>query len=141
MTDIGDRIKELGAHWLWTGACDIDGRGLIQLDGESFYVSRVLWGLTYKKLRRGQRIRRICAEPLCVNPACWKEWRPGPRTKPKKSPPPACQRNHSGEWRANAQGNWVCRACVRGQSRDRYAKKQSSGGIALARTFRSARGA
>lgn len=127
MVDLETQIKIHRGHWLWNGPRDVYGRGKVYVDGKYHYVSRVLFGAARKrKMRKGERIQRTCEHPRCVNPDCWERVLKKRRVKPIGSPHIVCRWGHRGEWTANSQGRWVCKACARKNQADHYLRAQAA---------------
>lgn len=55
--------------WLWTGARDHDGYGIIKYAGRAVRVHRLLWALQNDSdVPAGLVIRHLCNTPACCNP-------------------------------------------------------------------------
>jgi len=58
-----------GECWLWTGAKDRDGYGVISVDGRTRAAHRVGFELFRRPLPPGSCLMHSCDRPSCVNPA------------------------------------------------------------------------
>lgn len=73
---VGDPIKRLMSRvtkskdscWVWNGAL-VRGYGVINVDGKTEYVHRVVYEAEVGKLVKGITLDHICRNPRCVNPA------------------------------------------------------------------------
>ncbi len=54
--------------WLWNGAKNSGGYGVVQIDGGAKTASRVSWGLTFGSIPNGLFVCHSCDTPSCVNP-------------------------------------------------------------------------
>lgn len=59
---------ELGNCWLWTGATDEDGYGILGWDGRIDKAHRVAYKLTYGEPPAGHVVMHKCDNPPCGNP-------------------------------------------------------------------------
>ena len=55
--------------WLWTAACDSNGRGHMRLNGRTEVASRIAWFLHKGEIDAGLYVLHRCDNGLCVNPA------------------------------------------------------------------------
>lgn len=61
--------EELGPCWLWTGARDSKGYGLIQTNGAKIRATRAVWILSrHEDIPHGMGMLHACDNPPCVNP-------------------------------------------------------------------------
>jgi len=72
---VGDPIKRLMSRvtkskdscWVWNGAL-VRGYGVINIDGKTEYVHRVVFAASVKKFDKSLTLDHICRNPRCVNP-------------------------------------------------------------------------
>jgi len=72
---VGDPIKRLMSRvtktqdscWAWNGAL-VRGYGVINIDGKTEYVHRVVFAASGRKFNRSLTLDHICRNPRCVNP-------------------------------------------------------------------------
>jgi len=63
------RVDEKSGCWIWTGAADRRGYGLIKLDGVRVPVGRLAWALWKgQALAADEKAKRTCEDPRCFNP-------------------------------------------------------------------------
>lgn len=76
-------LPDLGLEWLlprtepvgkcleWTGYCHAGGRPMCTVNGETWYVQRLVWALVHGcRPRRTSYVLASCDNPLCVHPDC-----------------------------------------------------------------------
>lgn len=62
-------VEMSGDHWVWRGARYPDGRPKVYWRGASVGAYRAVWEIdNARPLRKKESLRRLCDEPLCVNP-------------------------------------------------------------------------
>jgi len=68
-------LERLAAHapategcWLWQGAHDGDGYGLVKVDGKLRRAARVAWEATYGPIPAGLSVLHSCDNPPCIRP-------------------------------------------------------------------------
>ena len=61
--------RDPGGCWLWTGAKDRDGYGVIADGGRTLAAHRVSYELHNRALPPGSLVMHSCDTPACVNPA------------------------------------------------------------------------
>ena len=61
--------RDPGGCWLWTGALDRDGYGVIADGGRTLAAHRVSYELHRRPLPPGSLVMHSCDTPSCVNPA------------------------------------------------------------------------
>ena len=55
--------------WIWQGPKHVNGYGRISVRGQRWYAHRLSWHIHHNKpIGKGQVIRHLCNQPLCVNP-------------------------------------------------------------------------
>ncbi len=54
--------------WVWTGATNSDGYGVIRCDGQLVYAHRVSYVMHGGELLDGEVVRHTCDNPPCVRP-------------------------------------------------------------------------
>lgn len=64
------RISESGC-WLWTGATNHKGYGIIMWNGRCQLVHRVAYRLTVGEIPPGKLVCHRCDTPACVRPTCF----------------------------------------------------------------------
>lgn len=62
------RVNKTGDCWLWTGAKDLRGYGLIGYDGLLWRTHRLAWFLTYGAIPDDLCVCHTCDVRLCCNP-------------------------------------------------------------------------
>lgn len=62
------KVTKSDACWLWNGARDEHGYGLINIDGRNRRTHRIAYILTYGAIPDGLVVRHSCDTPACVNP-------------------------------------------------------------------------
>lgn len=65
------QVDPVSGCWLWTGAKTQDGHGTIWLEGELFFVHRLMYELDKGKIPVGKLILHTCPgadQPACFNP-------------------------------------------------------------------------
>jgi hypothetical protein len=60
------RVDKSGDCWLWTGAKNLDGYGVISSEGKPSLTHRVAYELQVGPIPRGQQIDHICHATSCV---------------------------------------------------------------------------
>lgn len=74
LTDLPERIRskilvdEETGCWLWRGACDTSGYGLVRYEGPLHKAHRLVYTLLVGPIARGMRMCHHCDTPPCVNP-------------------------------------------------------------------------
>lgn len=54
--------------WLWQGATNADGYGLIKVEGRLCIASRVAWETAFGTIPAGLNVLHSCDNPPCVRP-------------------------------------------------------------------------
>ncbi len=62
-------VRVIGRCWLWTGATDRDGYGVIADGSKTLAAHRVSFELHHRQLPPRSLIMHSCDTPACVNPA------------------------------------------------------------------------
>jgi hypothetical protein len=124
-------------YWLWTGHCDENGYGLVNVAGKNYKAHRVAFYLAYGRWPTPCALHR-CDNPACVNPAHLFEGTKRDNTndmlaKGRGFEPPnaalgrsrtSCPRGHAydeSNTRRHA-GRRICRTCERLRMRANRAK-------------------
>lgn len=63
-----ERVDTTGDCWLWIGACNPQGYGLLRSRAVSFLAHRMSYVLTNGKIPCGLWVLHQCDTPACVNP-------------------------------------------------------------------------
>jgi hypothetical protein len=63
------RVTVADGCWLWHGAHQPDGRGVLGMNGKLQSAPRVSWHLHYGDIPVGMHVLHQCDNPPCVNPA------------------------------------------------------------------------
>lgn len=63
-----ERVDTTGDCWLWTGACNPQGYGLLRSRTVAFLAHRMSYVLTNGKIPSGLWVLHQCDTPACVNP-------------------------------------------------------------------------
>ncbi len=100
--------------WIWQRAIASTGYGVLNINGETEYVHRIMCGM----IPTGYQVDHLCAVRSCVNPAHLEAVTSKENNRRARGNPTHCQRGH--EWtHANTyitpQGTRQCRACIKGR--------------------------
>ena len=60
------RSVQVGSCLVWTGHCDDDGYGQIEIKGRTLKVHRVAWELAHGPLPPGKQVLHRCDNPPCI---------------------------------------------------------------------------
>lgn len=63
---IAARVERVGECDLWRGAADVDGYGIIKVDGRTRRLTRVVWELHYGPIPAGLSVLHSCDSPSCA---------------------------------------------------------------------------
>lgn len=64
-----DNVRRSRGCWPWTGPVDYEGTPYLRVDGRRVPVHRYVWRhLMRRELAPGERLKRTCANRLCVRP-------------------------------------------------------------------------
>jgi len=76
--DMSSKIKKINKFhnsykkskycWDWKNGSDGNGYGALRLDGEQWRAHRLMWFLTYGRIKRGMYVLHHCDNKKCVNP-------------------------------------------------------------------------
>jgi len=66
---LAQRSERTEGCWVWRGAHDGDGYGLIRVDGILRRAARVAWELAFGPIPAGLSILHACDNPPCIRPA------------------------------------------------------------------------
>lgn len=66
--DLWARVDKTGDCWVWTGALNDSGYGLMRWGGPKVLVHRLAYELTYGVIPSGLDIDHLCRVRHCVNP-------------------------------------------------------------------------
>ena len=61
------KVNENGC-WVWTGAVDHLGYGVLKISGKKLYAHRVSYSVHNGTLKPGNVVRHECDNPSCINP-------------------------------------------------------------------------
>ena len=64
-----DRSGGVDACWRWLASVDTNGFGLFSIHDTLQLAHRVSWMIAHGKIPAGARIRQLCLDKRCVNPA------------------------------------------------------------------------
>ncbi len=64
-----DRVEKTERCWLWRGATNGQGYGVIGVDGHQRYAHRLSYELFVGPIPDGLELDHLCRTPACVNPA------------------------------------------------------------------------
>lgn len=62
------RLVSKGDCWVWTGATDDRGYGVIKVQGQAQWVHRVAYAAFRGELPDGKEVHHTCHNPPCCNP-------------------------------------------------------------------------
>ena len=65
---IPDDVPPASCCWLWTGATNPEGYGIVSIDGLPQGAHRVAWRICEGEIPKGLFVCHICDNPTCVNP-------------------------------------------------------------------------
>ena len=65
---IDSRTDRTPGCWLWTGAADQHGYGVIKVDGAMRRVTRVVWSDAHGAIPDGLSVLHACDNPPCIRP-------------------------------------------------------------------------
>ena len=54
--------------WLWLRGINSDGYGLVRIEGKSYRVPRLVWGIFKGPIPPNMRVCHRCDVRLCINP-------------------------------------------------------------------------
>ncbi len=64
-----DKSPKHNGCWIWTGARDSGGYGLVTVNGKNFNAHKLAWEWQQKKkVPKGMVLQHMCDNPLCVKP-------------------------------------------------------------------------
>jgi HNH endonuclease len=61
-------VKKTDTCWIWTGAKNENGYGILNVKGRGTIASRLAWELEYGGIPEGKYVLHHCDNPSCVNP-------------------------------------------------------------------------
>lgn len=65
-----DKSKKHNGCWIWAGAKDSGGYGIVTIDGKNYAAHRLSYKWYYKRrVPKGFVLQHVCDKPSCVKPA------------------------------------------------------------------------
>lgn len=65
---VSRRTDRTPTCWLWTGAADPEGYGIIKVDGKARRLTRVVWTLEHGAIPADLLVLHSCDNPPCIRP-------------------------------------------------------------------------
>lgn len=111
-----DSRPDLGPCWLWTGAIQSEGYGMIRIDDRAVYAHRLSVEISRGDVPIGMDVDHLCRNRGCVNPDHLEavSHATNIRRGARSALAPNCPQGHAfdaANTYINAKGHRQCRAC------------------------------